>query len=222
VLNTPLDRDNDGDQDLFLAAVGPQVLLENRWVPEGRVRFLDVSEEAGVGVPAVGFSASAADVNGDSYPDVYVTSYNRYGDVMPNSWDRATNGTPNLLLVSRGDGTYREEARERGIADGRWSYAASFADADGDGDQDLFVANDFGEDGFFRNDGGRFTDVTQISGLAFASAGAAALWLDVDNDGRLDLLTTALGFLAVVFATINVVGGFLVTHRMLGMFRRKE
>jgi NAD(P) transhydrogenase subunit alpha len=34
-------------------------------------------------------------------------------------------------------------------------------------------------------------------------------------------LTTVLGFVAVVFATINVVGGFLVTHRMLGMFRRK-
>jgi H+-translocating NAD(P) transhydrogenase subunit alpha len=34
-------------------------------------------------------------------------------------------------------------------------------------------------------------------------------------------VTTVLGFLAVVFATINVVGGFLVTHRMLGMFRRK-
>ncbi len=34
-------------------------------------------------------------------------------------------------------------------------------------------------------------------------------------------LTTLLGFFAVVFATINVVGGFLVTHRMLEMFRRK-
>jgi H+-translocating NAD(P) transhydrogenase subunit alpha len=34
--------------------------------------------------------------------------------------------------------------------------------------------------------------------------------------------TTVLGFLAVVFATVNVVGGFLVTHRMLGMFSRKE
>lgn len=34
-------------------------------------------------------------------------------------------------------------------------------------------------------------------------------------------LTTVLGFLAVVFATINVVGGFWVTHRMLAMFKRK-
>ncbi len=35
-------------------------------------------------------------------------------------------------------------------------------------------------------------------------------------------LTTILGFIALVFATINVVGGFMVTHRMLEMFRRKE
>ncbi len=35
-------------------------------------------------------------------------------------------------------------------------------------------------------------------------------------------LTTILAFLAVTLATVNVVGGFLVTHRMLGMFRRKD
>lgn len=35
-------------------------------------------------------------------------------------------------------------------------------------------------------------------------------------------LTAVLGFVAVVFATINIVGGFMVTHRMLGMFRRRD
>jgi len=35
-------------------------------------------------------------------------------------------------------------------------------------------------------------------------------------------LTTVLGFIALVFATVNVIGGFLVTHRMLEMFRRKD
>ena len=39
---------------------------------------------------------------------------------------------------------------------------------------------------------------------------------------KLTALTTALGFVAVVFASVNVVGGFLVTHRMLEMFRRKD
>ena len=37
-----------------------------------------------------------------------------------------------------------------------------------------------------------------------------------------DMLTKTLGFIAIVFATINVVGGFMVTHRMLAMFRKKD
>ena len=70
-----LDYDNDGDADLFLAAVGQQVLLENRLVPDGKPTFWDVSEQAGVALPAVGFSAVASDINADGYPDIYVCSY---------------------------------------------------------------------------------------------------------------------------------------------------
>jgi NAD(P) transhydrogenase subunit alpha len=44
----------------------------------------------------------------------------------------------------------------------------------------------------------------------------------VTSGTQLTWLTTILGFIAVTTATINVVGGFLVTHRMLGMFKRKE
>jgi len=54
-----------------------------------------------------------------------------------------------------------------------------------------------------------------ISGMTLIGALLAAGQKDT-------LLTTILGFIAVVFATINVVGGFGVTHRMLKMFRRKE
>lgn len=54
-----------------------------------------------------------------------------------------------------------------------------------------------------------------ISGITIIGALIAA-------GAEQSLLTTVLGFIAVLFATINVVGGFLVTHRMLGMFRRRE
>lgn len=54
-----------------------------------------------------------------------------------------------------------------------------------------------------------------ISGITLVGAVLAA-------GANVSLLTTVLGFLAVVFATINVVGGFMVTDRMLAMFRRKE
>jgi NAD(P) transhydrogenase subunit alpha len=36
------------------------------------------------------------------------------------------------------------------------------------------------------------------------------------------VLGKVLGLTAIILATINVVGGFLVTHRILNMFRRKE
>ncbi|MBI2916630.1 MAG: NAD(P) transhydrogenase subunit alpha [Chloroflexi bacterium] len=54
-----------------------------------------------------------------------------------------------------------------------------------------------------------------ISGITLVGALVAA-------GAQATLLTTVLGFLAVAFATVNVVGGFLVTHRMLSMFRRKH
>lgn len=52
-----------------------------------------------------------------------------------------------------------------------------------------------------------------ISGITLIGAMIAA--------GSPGILSTVLGFVAVVFATINVVGGFMVTHRMLGMFRKR-
>ena len=140
-----LDADADGDQDLFLAAVGHQMYFENRLVPDGEMVFIDVSQEAGVAYPAQGFSAVAADVNADGRTDVYVASYNQYGTVMPNSWSRATNGTPNLLFINQGGGRFAEAAAAWGVADRRWSYAAHFGDFDDDGRADLYVANDFGE-----------------------------------------------------------------------------
>jgi len=185
-----LDFDNDGDPDLFFAAVGNQILLENRFIPDGEAVFWDVSEQAGVALPAVGFSALSADVNGDGLGDVYVCSYNRYGTVMPNSWYQATNGTPNLLFVNRGDGTFEEASAVWGVDDGRWSYAAGFVDIDGDGNLDLYVANDFGENALYLNDGSRFVDVAEERRIRDPGCGMGVSFGDYDNDGDLDLHIT--------------------------------
>jgi hypothetical protein len=184
------DIDNDGDLDVFIAAVGPQVLLENRLVPDGTLRFDDISAESGVSVTATGFSAAAADVNNDGRVDFYVASYNEYGRVTPNSWSAATNGTPNLLLVSRPGGGYREEAARWGVADGRWSYAAVFADLTDDGRPDLYVANDFGEKGFFVHQGTSFRDEAGERGVLDPGNGMGVALGDYNNDGRLDLHVT--------------------------------
>jgi hypothetical protein len=185
-----LDYDNDGDQDLFISAVGHQMLFENRLKPDDRLTFGDVSLESGVAVPAVGFSAVVGDVNTDGLPDIYVASYNRYGQVMPNAWHRATNGTPNLLFVNQGKGRFKQMAREWGVDDSRWSYAAQFVDVDADGDQDLYVANDFGEKGLYLNQGGRFVDAAEARGVLDPGNGMGVMFGDYDNDGDLDLHVT--------------------------------
>jgi hypothetical protein len=188
-----LDFDNDGDLDLFLSAIGNQMLFENRLMPDGRLEFWDISHESNVAVPAIGFSAVAGDVDGNGYPDIYVASYNRYGQVLPDHWDGASNGTPNLLFLNRGDGTFEEVAKERGVADGRWSYAAGFADTDRDGDLDLYVTNDFGGgNALFVNHGATFVDRAEEFGVYDGGYGMGVSFADFDNDGDLDLHVTRM------------------------------
>ncbi|HJP32992.1 MAG TPA: VCBS repeat-containing protein [Candidatus Latescibacteria bacterium] len=185
-----VDVDNDGDSDLFLASTGHQMLFENRLVPDGSLEFRDVSLMAGVDRFAQGYSAVTADVNGDGYPDIYVASYNKYGVVMPDSWSQATNGTANLLLVNQGDGSFLERARKWGVADSRWSYAAHFGDFDGDDRQDLYVANDFGQNALYLNQGDHFTDAAGELGLLDPGNGMGVSLGDYNNDGHVDLHVT--------------------------------
>jgi hypothetical protein len=182
-----LDYDNDGDTDVFVAAVGQQVLLENRLVPDGKLEFRDISLESGVAQDAIGFSAVAGDINSDGRLDIFVASYNRYGQVTPDSWFRATNGTPDLLFVSQPDGTFREQAQKWGVADRRWGYAAAFADVNEDGKLDLYLANDFGEKAMYINHGDRFIDEAKTRGVLDPGNGMGVSFGDFNNDGKLDL-----------------------------------
>ena len=63
---------------------------------------------------------------------------------------------------------------------------------------------------------------TPLMSGANAISGITLIGAVISAGTKLTLLTTILGFTAVTFATINVVGGFLVTHRMLRMFTRKR
>jgi hypothetical protein len=181
------DYDNDGDADVFISSVGQQILLRNTLKQTGKLEFDDVSLESGVAKDAIGFSAVAGDVNGDGFLDVFVTSYNRYGQITPDSWFQATNGTPDLLFISQGDGTFREEAQKWGVADRRWGYAAEFADINADGKIDLYVANDFGEKALYINKGDKFVDEAETRGVLDPGNGMGVSFGDYNNDGRLDI-----------------------------------
>ena len=69
----------------------------------------------------------------------------------------------------------------------RWSFAASWEDYDRDGDSDLYVANDFGKNTLYRNDGGHFTDVAEELGADDLAAGMSVSWGDYNRDGQFDL-----------------------------------
>ncbi|CAN5260647.1 hypothetical protein BH20ACI1_BH20ACI1_26390 [soil metagenome] len=181
------DYDNDGDSDIFISAVGQQILLKNRFKETGKLEFDDVSLEANVAKNAIGFSAVAGDVNGDGRLDVYVTSYNRYGQITPDSWFKATNGTPNLLFISQPNGTFLEEAAKWDVDDKRWSYAAEFTDVNGDGKIALYVANDFGEKALYINKGDKFVDEANERGVLDPGNGMGVSFGDYNNDGRLDI-----------------------------------
>lgn len=189
-----LDYDNDGDPDLFLSGFGRQVLMENRRIPDGQTRFVDVSVQRGVDHRAAGMTAATGDVNGDGRPDIYVTSYNEGSEAFHQiHYSEARNGTPNLLLVSTPDGGYAEVAQSWGVADTRWSFCAELADIDDDGDLDLYVTNDFGGGSTaYMNEGGRFVDRGLELGLMNRGYGMGTSFGDYDNDGDLDFFLTGM------------------------------
>ncbi|MEN8163923.1 MAG: VCBS repeat-containing protein, partial [Acidobacteriota bacterium] len=211
-----LDIDNDGDTDLFLSAIGTQKLLENRLIPDGTLEFWDVSLESGVARPALGFSAVAGDVNRDGFPDIYVASYNRYGEILPDRWDGATNGTPNLLFLNQGDGSFEEVGAAWGVADDRWGYASGFADIDSDGDLDLYTTNDFGGgNALYINQGDHFRDEARERGVYDGAYGMGVSFADFDRDGDLDLHVTRMSSTAGRRILSRLGGGELPSKERL-------
>lgn len=102
----------------------------------------------------------------------------------------------NVLLVRNDFGGFEDEAIERGLELGGWSWNAKFADVDNDGWKDLYIANGFFQSAtresniFYRNNqDGHFTDETIRSGLEDFRATTSYTYVDIDNDGDLDIVT---------------------------------
>ena len=94
-----------------------------------------------------------------------------------------------MLIRNDGDWRFRDATRESGLDENnrRWSYAASWEDYDNDGDQDLYVANDYGRNCLYQNVGGRFHDVARKAGVEDIASGMSVSWGDYNGDGRMDL-----------------------------------
>lgn len=172
------DIDNDGDLDLYLAnyGVGARNQLYRNDSRDGKIVFSDITETSGTGDRSWSWSASAADVNGDGFVDLYVVN------------GRYPAGEPNKLYLNNQDGTFRDVSGESGLDDDNWGLGATFADINNDGDLDCFLSNYVGPNKMFVNDGkGHFTDVSLKMGLAHEGWGKGPTFGDVDHDGDLDL-----------------------------------
>jgi hypothetical protein len=188
------DVDNDGDTDLFFTG---NTVANKLYRNEGGLAFQDISIAAGI-TPSQEADwctgVTMADVNADGWLDIYVS---RSGNLQPEN-------RRNLLYINQQDGTFAEQAQEYGLDDPGYSVQAAFFDYDRDGDLDVFLINHgmeyYGQipqrragsapdpfigDRLYRNDGGRFTDVSDAMGIQ-RSAEGYGLGVgvgDLNNDG---------------------------------------
>ena len=181
-----VDFDNDGDADLAVDLESALGLFEN----DGHGKF---RERARFDLGST-TSLAAADIDLDGDLDLYACGYilPDEAQVVPAPYFDANNGRPNTLLrndISGEDWAFSDATAEVGLDENnrRFSFAASFEDLDADGDPDLYVANDFGRNNLFVNDGGRFRDHAARAGVEDVAAGMGVSFADVDRDGDFDL-----------------------------------
>jgi len=198
------DFDGDGFDDIYVTNVGPDVLLRNC----GDGTFADVTRQAGIDSPQWGSSAAWGDLDRDGDLDLYVCNYLDYDPKHPiacvdDSGNPSTcnpmkiSGIANAFYLNLGDGRFRECAAERGLlAENSKSLGVVIADLTGDGEPDVFVANDTAANHLFVNQGGGYFVESAIalgcalSGLGQYQANMGIGFGDYDRNGLPDLYVT--------------------------------
>lgn len=186
-----VDFRNSGKQDLVvLRSSGPLLFLNQgggvfQLQPDA-FRFRTQPQGAFTGM-------AAADYDRDGRVDLYLCCYVYFQSEdqyrYPAPYHDARNGPPNFLFRNTADGVFEDVTAEVGLShnNDRYSFAPAWCDYDGDGWPDLYVANDFGRNNLYRNEGGRFRDVAAEAGVEDLGPGMSAAWFDYDGDGRADL-----------------------------------
>lgn len=140
------------------------------------------------------YGISATDFDGDGDLDLFGARYvtSQYGKSVPVPFHEARNGPSNHFFRNTDRG-FQDVTAPIGLVSqggGRFSLAGHFLDYDQDGDDDLYVVNDFGSNQLFEYAGGKFRDVTAARNAADSGAGMGAAWADYDLDGDFDLYVT--------------------------------
>jgi enediyne biosynthesis protein E4 len=202
------DYDADGYVDLYVTAYGGNILYRNN----GNGTFSDVTARAGVAGTGWSTSAGWLDYDRDGRLDLFVARYMEWnfqtgalhcGGLQPGqrAYCHPDNfrGATNLLFRQKSDGTFEEVSVRAGVADPNGKgLGVTFADFDGDGWTDIFVANDSVPQSLYRNKGdGTFEDTALLAGVGYDEngktfAGMGVDAADYDNDGHPDVIATAL------------------------------
>ena len=236
------DFDNDGRPDIFLANVTANQLLHN----DGDGTFTDVTKKAGVAGAVLNgkkmWAASAGwfDYNNDGLLDLFVVNYcrwevNKDPDCSIKKGVRAYCHPKyyaplhNTLYRNNGDGTFTDVSAETGIAAAMGKgMSVAFADYDGDGFLDAFVANDTTDNFLFHNLGGKkFEEVGLFAGVALSKDGTALSSMgsdfkDVNNNGRPAIWHTAVEHETFPLYVERGVGEFVDMTVPSGLASTKE
>jgi hypothetical protein len=173
------DMDGDGDEDLFVANLGVNRLFRN----EGNGTFTKVRGSGLDKESAASFGVAVGDYDNDGRLDLFVANL----------------GSPNRLYHNEGAGRFRNATKSAGVGGGSAnSYSAAWADYDGDGLLDLYVANGSQQAAapnfLYHNEGaGRFREVGAAAGVAGNESSLGCAWADYDDDGRPDLFVANFG-----------------------------
>jgi enediyne biosynthesis protein E4 len=182
------DFNNDGWPDLFVACLGQNVLYKNN----GDGTFTDVTKKAGLANTSSYTTGSAfGDYDGDGFLDLVITGYVdfhlndlpgfgkiptcKYRGIDVQCGPRGLRGASDHLYHNDGNGTFTDVSKESGVDDpgGYYGLSAIFADFDGTGRPDIYVANDSTPNFLYKNEGnGKFSDVGLESGTAVSADGS--------------------------------------------------
>ncbi len=162
--------------------------------------FTDVTVAAGMAQEFPSLAATWGDYDLDGYLDVFIgneriTAMGRgvsgASKAAKAGADEKTDHAPSQLFHNNGDGTFTDVAAAAGVQNFRFTRGAAFGDYDNDGYLDLAVSNLSQSNRLYHNNGdGTFTDIAMQPGLEFLQHPTRAFgcwWMDVNNDGNLDL-----------------------------------
>lgn len=188
------DINNDDLVDVFF--IGNQV--ENKlYLNKGDLEFEDITKEANLSGDKRWYTGvTMVDINNDGFLDVYCSVAGKEGEKK------------NQLFINNQDNTFSEKGEEYGLADIGNSIQATFFDFDNDGDLDMYLANypishpstpnmvykrrmetvsDLESDKLYRNDNGKFINVSEQAGVKKYSFSLGIAASDLNNDGWTDL-----------------------------------